>query len=38
MPGMKFSDDSMALMMTAQAHSAKGIRLQETEHDSDEDQ
>eukprot|EP00435_Cladocopium_sp_Y103_P037053 s1599_g9.t1 len=29
MPGMKFSDDSMALMMTAQAHSANGIRLQE---------
>ena len=38
MSGMKFSDDSMALMMTAQAHSANGMRLQEKEYDSDEDQ
>ena len=38
MSGRKFSDDSMALMMTAQAHSANGIRLQEKEYDSDEDQ
>ena len=40
MAGMKFSDDSMALMTAVQAHSANGIRLQEkdeTQANSDDD-